>query len=85
MANPHLQQANLARDLFADMGQKVADASQEGVAEDETKVVDEIESLCMNCHADVSAHSCESRRGCTDSYRALPDSSSREYLFSAKL
>jgi zinc finger protein len=49
MANP-----SLAKDLFADMGQKVADASREGVEEEEYKVVDEIESLCMNCHADVS-------------------------------
>jgi len=56
MANPHLQkaQAQLSKDLFADMGQKVTDASRDGVGEDETKVVDEIESLCMNCHEDVS-------------------------------
>ncbi|KAF2403213.1 zf-ZPR1-domain-containing protein [Trichodelitschia bisporula] len=41
---------NLATDLFEDMGRKVAEASKEGVSEDEPKVVDEIESLCMNCH-----------------------------------
>ncbi|KAF2198595.1 zf-ZPR1-domain-containing protein [Delitschia confertaspora ATCC 74209] len=40
---------SLAKDLFEDMGRKVAEASaQEG--DDDTKVVDEIESLCMNCH-----------------------------------
>ncbi|KAF2832942.1 zf-ZPR1-domain-containing protein [Ophiobolus disseminans] len=42
---------SLAQDLFEDMGRKVAEASaQEG--DDDTKVVDEIESLCMNCHED---------------------------------
>jgi zinc finger protein len=50
MANPKL---GLAKDLFEDMGRKVADAQQAGDEED-TKVVDEIESLCMNCHANVS-------------------------------
>jgi zinc finger protein len=50
MANARLQKAE---DLFADMGQKVTDASKDGVGEDETRVVDEIESLCMNCHANV--------------------------------
>lgn len=49
MANPKL---GLAKDLFEDMGRKVADAQQAG-DEDDTKVVDEIESLCMNCHANV--------------------------------
>ncbi|KAF2430576.1 zinc finger protein-like protein zpr1 [Tothia fuscella] len=49
MANASLPKAE---DLFADMGQKVTDASKDGVGEDETKVVDEIESLCMSCHAD---------------------------------
>ena len=45
---------SLAQDLFEDMGRKVADASREGGSEDgEVKVVDEIESLCMNCHGDV--------------------------------
>ena len=45
---------SLAQDLFEDMGRKVADASREGGSEDgEAKVVDEIESLCMNCHRDV--------------------------------
>jgi hypothetical protein len=43
---------SLAQDLFEDMGRKVAEASaQEG--DDDTKVVDVIESLCMNCHEDV--------------------------------
>jgi zinc finger protein len=56
MANP-----SLAKDLFADMGQKVADASREGVEDEEYKVVDEIESLCMNCHADVSSFTTRSR------------------------
>ncbi|OCK97831.1 zinc finger protein-like protein zpr1, partial [Cenococcum geophilum 1.58] len=44
---------SLAQDLFEDMSRKVADASREGGGEDgEAKVVDEIESLCMNCHGD---------------------------------
>lgn len=43
---------SLAQDLFEDMGRKVAEASaQEG--DDDTRVVDEIESLCMNCHENV--------------------------------
>jgi zinc finger protein len=43
---------SLAQDLFEDMGRKVAEASaQEG--DDDTRVVDVIESLCMNCHEDV--------------------------------
>jgi zinc finger protein len=48
------QQQSLAKDLFEDMGRKVAEASaQQG--DDDTKVVDEIESMCMNCHEDVGA------------------------------
>jgi hypothetical protein len=47
-----MAQQGLAKDLFADMGRKVADASaREG--DDDEKVVDEIESLCMNCHENV--------------------------------
>lgn len=48
MANPQLRSA---KDLFEDMGSKVASASQ-NIADEETKLVDEIESLCMNCHED---------------------------------
>jgi zinc finger protein len=48
MANPQLRST---KDLFEDMGSKVASASQ-NISDDETKVVDEIESLCMNCHED---------------------------------
>jgi zinc finger protein len=48
MANPKLRSA---KDLFEDMGAKVASASQ-NISDDETKLVDEIESLCMNCHKD---------------------------------
>ncbi|KAF2804920.1 zf-ZPR1-domain-containing protein [Mytilinidion resinicola] len=40
----------LAKDLFEDMGRKVADAQGEGIDDGESKVVDEIETLCMNCH-----------------------------------
>ena len=47
MANPRL-----AQDLFEDMRQKVEEASKDGVNESERKVVEEIESLCMNCHED---------------------------------
>jgi zinc finger protein len=44
---------SLAQDLFEDMGRKVAEASAQQGDDDDTKVVDEIESLCMNCHEDV--------------------------------
>jgi hypothetical protein len=45
---------SLAQDLFEDMGRKVAEAqAQEDVGELGSKVVDEIESLCMNCHDNV--------------------------------
>lgn len=49
MAQPH---QSLAKDLFEDMGRKVAEASAQDDNEG-TKVVDEIESLCMNCHENV--------------------------------
>ncbi|KAF2798319.1 zf-ZPR1-domain-containing protein [Melanomma pulvis-pyrius CBS 109.77] len=46
-----MAQQSLAKDLFEDMGAKVEEASaQEG--DDDMKVVDVIESLCMNCHED---------------------------------
>lgn len=47
-----MAQQSLANDLFADMGRKVAEASARGGDEDE-KLVEEIESLCMNCHEQV--------------------------------
>lgn len=56
---------SLAQDLFADMGRKVEEASKDGPEEGESKVVDEIESLCMNCHDNVR----------TTAYR-IPDSRS---------
>ncbi|KAJ8106187.1 hypothetical protein OPT61_g9706 [Boeremia exigua] len=43
------EQKSLANDLFEDMGRKVAEASGQQ-EEDDSRVVDEIESLCMNCH-----------------------------------
>lgn len=46
----------LAKDLFEDMGRKVDGMGMNGQAngdEPEQKVVDEIESLCMNCREDV--------------------------------
>ncbi|CBX92445.1 similar to zinc finger protein zpr1 [Plenodomus lingam JN3] len=46
------QHQSLAKDLFEDMGRKVAEASAQEDGVDGTKVVDEIESLCMNCHED---------------------------------
>ncbi|KAK5134084.1 hypothetical protein LTR08_006974 [Meristemomyces frigidus] len=52
-----LQGAGLAKDLFEDMGQKVngmGSANVNGGADGEEtdqKIVDEIESLCMNCQA----------------------------------
>lgn len=39
----------MAEDLFADMGRK---AEQVSGSNDDQKVVEEIESLCMNCHED---------------------------------
>lgn len=45
---------SLAQDLFEDMGRKVAEASAQEGDDDGTRVVDEIESLCMNCHENVS-------------------------------
>lgn len=49
-----MAQPSLAQDLFEDMGRKVAEASaQQGDDDSEPKVVEEIESLCMNCHEDV--------------------------------
>lgn len=48
-----MAQQSLAKDLFEDMGKKVAEASAQDADEDGLKVVDEIESLCMNCHKDV--------------------------------
>ncbi|KAF2094748.1 zf-ZPR1-domain-containing protein [Rhizodiscina lignyota] len=45
-------QRSLAQDLFEDMGRKVAEASKSSFEEDDenSKLVEEIESLCMNCH-----------------------------------
>lgn len=47
------QHQSLAKDLFEDMGRKVAEASAQGDNDEGSKVVDEIESLCMNCHENV--------------------------------
>lgn len=49
-----MAQANLAQDLFEDMGRKVAEASAQEDDVEGSKLVDVIESLCMNCHEDVS-------------------------------
>lgn len=47
-----MAQQSLAKDLFEDMGAMVAETSaQEG--DEDMKVVDVIESLCMNCHENV--------------------------------
>ncbi|KZM21798.1 nucleolar zinc-finger protein [Ascochyta rabiei] len=43
------EQKSLAKDLFEDMGRKVDEASAQQ-EEDDSRVVDEIESMCMNCH-----------------------------------
>ncbi|KAK7549490.1 ZPR1 zinc-finger domain-containing protein [Phyllosticta citricarpa] len=44
---------SLAQDLFEDMGRKVQEASANMTADGEpSKLVEEIESLCMNCHED---------------------------------
>lgn len=53
--NTHYKMAekkSLAKDLFEDMGRKVAEASAQQ-DDDDSRVVDEIESLCMNCHENV--------------------------------
>ncbi|TKA33723.1 hypothetical protein B0A50_00559 [Salinomyces thailandicus] len=56
MAQPNGEQTSLAQDLFEDMGRKVegmTSTQTNGDTEDtDQKVVEEIESLCMNCHAD---------------------------------
>jgi len=44
--------ASLARDVFEDMGRQVDRINTEGNDDVDQKVVDEIESLCMNCHED---------------------------------
>lgn len=43
------------KDLFEDMGRQVEGMNASTEDGDDQRVVDEIESLCMNCHADVSA------------------------------
>lgn len=50
-----LSGASLAKDLFEDMGRVVEGLKSNGDAADDAdqKVVDVIESLCMNCHEDV--------------------------------
>ncbi|PVI02073.1 zinc finger protein-like protein zpr1 [Periconia macrospinosa] len=47
-----MAQNSLAQDLFEDMGRKVAEASAQEDDVDGSKIVDVIESLCMNCHED---------------------------------
>lgn len=49
-----MAQPSLAQDLFEDMGRKVAEASAQDEDADGSKIVDVIESLCMNCHEEVS-------------------------------
>ena len=46
------EQQRLAQDLFEDMQRKVDEASQTPLDDNEQKLVEEIESLCMNCHED---------------------------------
>ena len=50
--NTRLTGNSLAKDLFKDMGAQVAsmNAGPEGSEDNESKVTDEVESLCMNCH-----------------------------------
>lgn len=47
--------ASVAKDLFEDMGRQVEGMKSSTEDGDDQRVVDEIESLCMNCHADVIA------------------------------
>lgn len=55
---------SLAKDLFEDMGRKVQEAASTMTEDGEpTKIVEEIESLCMNCHDDVSLPECTARKG----------------------
>lgn len=44
------EQQRLAQDLFEDMQRKVDEASQQPLGDNEQRLVEEIESLCMNCH-----------------------------------
>lgn len=56
MAQPNgdrLQGASLAQDLFEDMGTKVNGMNSDTTTDEPSRrVTEEIESLCMNCHAD---------------------------------
>ncbi|CAI6239819.1 unnamed protein product [Periconia digitata] len=47
-----MAEKTLAQDLFEDMGRKVAEASAQEDDVEGSKIVDVIESLCMNCHED---------------------------------
>jgi zinc finger protein len=51
-----MAQPSLAQDLFEDMGRKVAETSAQDDDGEGSKIVDVIESLCMNCHEDVSCN-----------------------------
>lgn len=65
MANPHLQDSKpdgkLFDDYFDSIGKKAENLSEPKITDtqtnnpqdDEPRVVDEIESLCMNCHENV--------------------------------
>lgn len=44
------EKQQLAQDLFEDMQRKLDEVSQEPLGDNEQKLVEEIESLCMNCH-----------------------------------
>lgn len=50
--NTRLTGNSLAKDLFKDMGAQVAsmNSGAEGDEDNDSKVTDEVESLCMNCH-----------------------------------
>lgn len=68
-------------------GLTISDANGEAEdSADEQKVVDEIESLCMNCHENVSAQSLHKPKSHSNgTNRELRDSSSLAYHSSAKL
>lgn len=53
-SNVQLPGASLAKDLFQDMGKQVESMKNGENTDTEAKVVEEIESLCMNCREDVS-------------------------------
>ena len=79
--------SSLAKDLFEDMGRKVEGLGTDGQAvgeETEQKIIDEIESLCMNCHEDVCVRAHQRTTRTNRVYRASRDYYLQRYPSSAR-